>query len=231
MPPLLSTASSGAINSTDLMVDHGTDNHVHTSSSFLKHSSSSSSDKKKRSVTFDMNIHVVEVPCRQAYSRREASATWYTDRDLARIERDVIDVMIRQSSWTLRPGDCVRGLETMTKQGILRERRNRTTSRCAVFAEQLLQQKYGRWDQERIRSVYSQALRIISSGEEAIEMANQDAHDAELYQAEVPQEPRVRRHDRHSTRMNEEPIFRCWLFSPPKWLLHKEAEDLLPCAL
>jgi hypothetical protein len=155
----------------------------------------------ERFVSFNADIQVLQVPTKQEYSLHEASASWYSDQELAKSIRELTEVTRRMNRKTLRSRDCVRGLEARTTQGFQQQRKNRINSLYSVLSEQFKQQQLDMTNPNHLRTQYFAGS--IHCTKEAIDAARLDAADAQHYQEEDPQD--------------ESQSYECWFFSPSSW--------------
>jgi hypothetical protein len=99
-------------------------------------SSADGSRTMERSVSFNAVVQVMEVLNKDQYYKSENIRTWYSGQELLRIQREGLNTCKRLQQNCLHPGDCTRGLESHSKAGFTKVRKNRLLSKFAVLEEQ-----------------------------------------------------------------------------------------------
>ena len=192
--------------------------------------STSTSCQSHCRVSFEENV-VIQPSV--SYTMEEAKATWYNSTELFKMHQDVNAVARRIQSWSVRPNDCLRGLEDRTTRGVMQLQRHRRCGLRAVLNEQSRQrqQQQGSLDQERICLAYSSFGCIPKCVELAQQLAVQDALEAQQYQQESLDETcSIEETMKEDTLANhgEENGFQCWIFTP--WFAGKaKSSAVLAC--
>ncbi len=119
-----------------------------------------SKKRARKSVSFYPKVTLKYCPHFSDYTPEEKRNTWLTSYELKKI-RYSCHKLAREFSkpnapmdGTSQNGDCLRGLEGRTSQGLAKKKRVKIGARNAVFDEQNLQIGIGFRDEEAIADVY-----------------------------------------------------------------------------
>mmetsp|Transcript_5354 Transcript_5354/g.15547 ORF Transcript_5354/g.15547 Transcript_5354/m.15547 type:complete len:204 (+) Transcript_5354:266-877(+) len=109
-----------------------------------------------RRVSFGVMVATYEVMNLEDYTSDEKKATWFDSNDMRRMKESVRSEAKLAESGLLVQGDDVslRGLESRTRDGLKRKRRNRMNAYAAVFFEIDCQDQEGFIDEELIADAY-----------------------------------------------------------------------------
>jgi len=119
--------------------------------------------KRKRSVSFNQEVHVQYCLHHKDYTAGERRRTWLTMTELSKMKYMSRKLAMEFSSSSNPPttravddnkNDCLRGLEGRTAQGLIRRKRIKRTAKKAVFYEQKAQKLMGILDEEKLADVY-----------------------------------------------------------------------------
>jgi hypothetical protein len=116
--------------------------------------------KRKRSVSFNHEVHVKYCLHHKNYTAGERRRTWLTMDELSRMKYSNRKLAMEFSrntptrAYDDNENDCLRGLEGRTAQGLVRRKRIKTSAKRAVFYEQKTQKRTGIVDAESLADVY-----------------------------------------------------------------------------
>lgn len=111
----------------------------------------------RRSVTFEHNVDVREVPHRKDLRKEDILATWYNSEDFERIKKTlVVTLRLMLAKKQVGSDQCTRGLEFRTPQGAKLRKKNKLDALTAVWNEQVAQWKENITDEDAISRVYQE---------------------------------------------------------------------------
>jgi hypothetical protein len=109
----------------------------------------------RRSVTFEHNVDVREVPHLKDLPKEDLIETWYTSEDFDRIKKSlVITLRLMVAKKPIGNDQCTRGLEFRTPHGAKLRKKNKLDALTAVWNEQVAQWKDNKTDEDAISRVY-----------------------------------------------------------------------------
>jgi hypothetical protein len=116
-----------------------------------------SSRTTRRSVTFDHNVDVREVPHLKDLPKEDVFETWYTSEDFDRIKKSlVVTLRLMVAKKPVGSDQCTRGLEFRAPQGAKLRKKNKIDALTAVWNEQVAQWKENITDDKAISRVYQE---------------------------------------------------------------------------
>ena len=130
-----SSSSASSFATPDRYIGRRLTSSLSSSTSSIS-ASPASSKSMNRSVKFNALVGVMEVLNKEQYYRSEKVNTWYSNKELLKIQRESLLVCKRHQNKCSLQDDCIRGLECQTPEGFNRVRKNRLLSKFAVLEEQ-----------------------------------------------------------------------------------------------
>jgi hypothetical protein len=117
----------------------------------------------RRSVTFEHNVDVREIPHLKDLPKKDLLETWYTSEDFDRIKKSLVNTLrLMVAKKPVGSDQCIRGLEFRTPQGVKLRKKNKLDALTAVWNEQVAQWKDNKTDEDAIRRVYrEQTLKCL----------------------------------------------------------------------
>jgi len=173
--------------------------------------------KQRHKVSFNPRVRVIEthyvvdehhsVEGKHKASIFDPSTTWYTNQEIDEFQKHAFRCIRRfQRSWQMSKDECLRGLESQTTKCTA------TKVRIHVYKDLLLAKKDATKrlvtkSPQKVRHMMCVILR--ASEQDALELAQMDALEAEKYQQNLPDSE------------SEEEGFKCFLWDLPRWLVPK----------
>mmetsp|Transcript_11500 Transcript_11500/g.11213 ORF Transcript_11500/g.11213 Transcript_11500/m.11213 type:complete len:201 (-) Transcript_11500:98-700(-) len=145
-------------------------------------SSNKNNEKKKRQrvVRFSPKVHIKHTISINDMTDEEIANTWIQEEEEYRIRKRCQELIAyADDSSSSSSCYCLRGLESHTKDGMIRKELNRYDSKMLVMDEQDQQYLNDCVDEEKIASVYQEISQQCQL--QAERMAQKDRRDAERY--------------------------------------------------
>lgn len=117
----------------------------------------------RRSVTFEQNVDVREVPHLKELPKEDVLETWYTPEDFDGIKKSIVNTLrLMVAKKPVGSDHCTRGLEFRTPEGAKLRKKNKLDALTAVWNEQVAQWKDNKTDEDAISRVYrEQTLKCL----------------------------------------------------------------------